>query len=170
MGVGFNIYRAAIGLYKSVIILNFNIRISFLPVGSLLFCFHVAVLLAIFFLMCSDIELNPGTNCSIALNVEHLNARSINISRSDSNIVNKFEEITSVIFRENFHIFAITETWLKESISNELYNLPGYYPLFRLDRSDNRRAGGVALYVVMNLLPRGFLILKTVILSYSGLR
>ena len=154
MGVSLNIYRAAIGLYNSVIILNFNVRISFLPAGSLLFCFHVAVLLAIFFLMCSDIELNPGPNRSIALNAGHLNARSINISRSDSSIVNKFEEITSVIFHENSHIFAITETWLKESISNELYNLPGYYPLFRLDRSDNRRAGGVALYVASEFAPK----------------
>ena len=170
MGVSLNIYRAAIRLYNSVIILNFNIRISFLPAGSLLFCFHVAVLLAIFFLMCSDIELNPGPNRSLALNVGHLNARSINISRSDSSIVNKFEEITSVIFRKNFHIFAITETWMKESISNELYNLPGYYPLFRLDRSDNRHAGVLLYMSLLNLLPRGVLILKTVILSYSGLR
>ena len=36
---------------------------------------------------------------------------------------------------------------MKDSISSDLFTIPGYCPLICLDRSDGRRSGGVALYV-----------------------
>ena len=48
------------------------------------------------------------------LYLDYLNARSINISHR-SNVIDKFEEITSIILNENFNIFALSETWLNAS-------------------------------------------------------
>ena len=103
-------------------------------------CLHFGTLLALFFLTCSDVEINPGPERSVSLNIGHLNVRSLNV-------VDKFEEIASIILNEDFKIFALSKTWLNSSIPSELFDIPGYCPLFRLYRSDGRRAGGVGLYV-----------------------
>ena len=81
------------------------------------------------------------------LKVGHLNARSLNM-------VQKFEEIASIILNEDFKIFALSETWLNSSIPSDLFRIPGYCPLFRLDRSDGRHAGGVGLYVSSEFVPK----------------
>ena len=46
--------------------------------------------------------MNPGPERSTSLKVGHLNARSINTSHS-LNVIEKFEEITSIILNENFY-------------------------------------------------------------------
>ena len=97
--------------------------------------------------------MNPGPERSTSLKVDHLNARSINISRR-SNVIEKFSEINSIILNENFNIFALSETWLNASIPNRLFDIPGFHPLIRLGRSDGRRAEGVALYVSSEFAPR----------------
>ena len=66
------------------------------------------------------------------------------------NAANRFEEIASIItLNYKFDLFALSETWLNDSISSDLFCIPGwpYCPLIRLDRSDGRRAGGVAVHV-----------------------
>ena len=65
-----------------------------------------------------------------------------------------FEEITSIILNENFNIFAFSETWLNASIPNQWFDIPGFCPLTRLDRSDGRCAGGMAMYVSSQFAPR----------------
>ncbi len=47
--------------------------------------------------------------------------------------------------------FLLSETWLNDSISSDLFSIPGYCPLIHLDRSDGRRAGGVAVYVTTSI-------------------
>ena len=57
----------------------------------------------------------------------------------------KFEEIISLALDQRFDIFAVSETWLNYSVSSQMLYMPGFNPLFRLDKRDGRRAG-VALY------------------------
>jgi hypothetical protein len=49
-------------------------------------------------------------------------------------------------------ILAVSETWLNPSISGDLLCIPGFSPMFTLDRKDGRRAGGVALYCTFLLV------------------
>ena len=81
-----------------------------------------------------------------------MNARSIDISRR-SNVIEKFE-ITCIILNENFNIVALSEIWLNASIPNHLFDIPSFCPLSRFDRSDGRRADGVAMSVSSEFAPR----------------
>ena len=69
-------------------------------------------------------------------------------------MVDKFEEIASIVLNEDFKIFAVSETWLNSSIPSELFDIPGYCPLYRWDRSEGRRDGGVGLYVSSDSAPK----------------
>jgi hypothetical protein len=80
-----------------------------------------------------------GPYQNVNLKIAHLNIRSLNAP-------NKFGEIASAILNHKFDLFALSETWLNDSISNDLFSIPGYCPLIRLGRSDGRRSGGVAVY------------------------
>ena len=66
-----------------------------------------------------------------------VNARSIG---------NKLEELQLCAAVEKPNILAITESWGKEEIVDGEISLPGY-TLFRKDRKDGRKGGGVLLYV-----------------------
>ena len=116
------------------------VQVSLAFLLTTLVCLHCLILLVIFFLICTDVESNPGPYQNVNLKLAHLNVRSLNG-------VNKFEEIASIILNQKYDIFALSETWLNDSIPSNLFSIPGYYPLIRLDRSDGRRAGGVAVYV-----------------------
>ncbi|KAK9718513.1 hypothetical protein QE152_g23114 [Popillia japonica] len=52
--------------------------------------------------------------------------------------------------QHDYDIIAVTETWLTQPINNELISLNNY-TLLRSDRSDGRRAGGVAIYLKNNI-------------------
>ena len=160
-GVSIEIYRAAIGLFDCYKLLSLCFSTPFAYFWTLIVCLHLGILLlALFFLTCSDVEIKPGPErsvslfltCSdveikpgpersVSLKLGHLNARSLNM-------VHKFEEIASIILNEDLKIFALSETWLNSFIPRDLFHIPGYFPSFRLDRSDGRRAGGVGLYVL----------------------
>ena len=73
---------------------------------TLLVCLHLGFLLALFFLSCSDVEINPGPERSLSLKLGHLNVRSLNV-------VDKFEEIASIILNEDFKIFALSGNVVK---------------------------------------------------------
>ena len=92
-------------------------------------------------------KLTQAQNGQFLLNCCYLNARSLNM-------VQKFEEIASIILNEDLNIFALSETWLNSPIPSDLFHIPGYCPLFRLDRSDGRRAGDVGLYVSSEFVPK----------------
>ena len=55
---------------------------------------------------------------------------------------------------EDFKIFALSETWLNSSIPSELFDIPGYCPLYRGDRLNGRRAGGVGFFVSSDFAPK----------------
>ena len=147
MGVSIEIYRAEIGNFNCYKLLSRCFCISFAFFRTLLVCLHFGILLALFFLSCSDVEINPGPERSLLLKLGHLNVRSLNV-------VDKFEEIASIILNEDFKIFALSETWLNSLIPSELFDIPGYCSLFRRDRLDGRRAGGVGLYVSSDFVPK----------------
>ncbi len=75
----------------------------------------------------------------------YFNARSI---------VNKLVELELCIVDEKPDIVGITETWLKECISDKEINFAGY-TLLRRDRADlfKERGGGVAFYIRNELNP-----------------
>ena len=89
----------------------------------------------------NDVQLNPGLVSS--LNFAHLNVRSLNIRE-------KFEELSSMILDHNFHVVALSETWLNERISSDKFTVLGYNSLLRLDRV-GRLGGGVA-FIIHNTL------------------
>ena len=147
MGVSIEIYRAEIGHFNCYKLLSRCFCISFAFFWTPFVCLHFGILLALFFLSCSDVEINPGPGRSLFLKLGHLNVRSLNV-------VDKFEEIASIILNEDFKIFALSETWLNSSIPSELFDIPGYCSLYRRDRLDGRRAGGVGLYVSLDFVPK----------------
>ena len=99
------------------------------------------VLFSLLILLSGNAETNPGPPTNLTLNIGHINAISLNDA-------DKFEEIVSlVILDHKLDIFAVFETWLNNSISSDLFNIPGFSPMFRLDRSDGRRARGVSLFI-----------------------
>lgn len=69
------------------------------------------------------------------LKVVHLNAQSLN---------NKLDEFRNLFISSGVDIVCISETWFHSSISDTVYQLPGF-SLFRADRVTN--AGGVCIYI-----------------------
>lgn len=69
------------------------------------------------------------------IQVGHLNIRSL---------VPKFNSFKRFITDKNFHIFALSETWLNNFIDNKLVDIDGF-SLIRKDRQS--RGGGVAFYL-----------------------
>ena len=67
--------------------------------------------------------------------VGHPNVRSINTG---------FNHLVNLIKKYEFHIFALSETWLNEQTLDEGYRIEGYN-FFRRDRAT--RGGGLAMYV-----------------------
>jgi Reverse transcriptase (RNA-dependent DNA polymerase) len=61
-------------------------------------------------------------------------------------ISSKIDELETIIYSNHIDIAAITESWLNDSIPQELVEISNY-KCYRRDRSDGRRAGGVCCYV-----------------------
>ena len=93
-----------------------------------LFFWRIVVYVALFFLFCCDVELNPGPNRtkSCSPNFGHLNVRS-------SNVAEKFEEVATIIMRKQFHIFGLSEILLNNSVSDDAFCVSGYVPLVAVD-------------------------------------
>lgn len=159
MEVSVESYRAAIGGLNCS---AFCSRQKILIVPTLFYTFSHVIGCGLPFLMlmtlislllqCGDVEVNPGPPRNLTLNIGHVNARSLNIE-------SKFEEISSLVLDHKFYIFAVSETWLNQSISNDVLSIPAFSPLFWRDRNDGRRAGGVALYIASSVAAnrRGYL-------------
>jgi len=72
----------------------------------------------------------------------HLNIRDIKSS-------NKRDDVQVILSQLDIDVFAISETWLTESISSSLLEMPGYQTI-RQDRktkSWRKRGGGILIYV-----------------------
>lgn len=76
----------------------------------------------------------------------HWNCRSISPS---SNSV-KFNELKPILGDNIFDVFAVSETWLNNGISDRAIEISGY-KLWRNDRVSQSRGGGVGLYMSMKI-------------------
>ena len=149
MGVSLEVYKAAVGLFDGLIdyvcYKVFNLCVSSL-IDLLCGCIFTLILLfSVLILLSGDVQINPGPFTNFTLNIGHINARSLND-------VDKFEEIVSMVIHHKLDIFAVSETWLNNSISSDLFSIPGFSPMFRLDRCDGRKAGGSALTTNFHIL------------------
>lgn len=108
---------------------------------------------------CGDVESNPGPHgglfevtapdpprptTSKLLSCTLLNARSLR---------SKIPELESYICTTKPDIICINETWLTEDIYDASLGFPNEYLVFRRDRADNRRGGGVLLALHRHLKP-----------------
>ena len=66
-------------------------------------------------------------------------------------LVNKNDELSSIVSNLLADNVVITETWLTPNVDSAVINLNGF-STFRRDREDGRRGGGVCVYV-KNCLP-----------------
>ena len=136
MGICIDQYRAAIGLHGRVL------WSSITYTDGLLLAVHSVLLLIIIFLswlllISGDIHPNPGPTCTPAsVKISHTNIRSLTQDKIDD-IVNASVELGNII--------TLSETFLKPDCETVL-GIPGYQPIFRLDRL-GRIGGGVAAYV-----------------------
>jgi len=73
----------------------------------------------------------------------YCNARSLN---------NKFDFLAATAELYDPHVIGVSESWLQEHINNAEISLCGY-ELFRNDRQNGQRGGGVLLYVKSELHP-----------------
>ena len=76
------------------------------------------------------------------LHLCHLNVRSL---------WSKIELLKHQIPKSNIPIFAISETWLTPSTTNNLINLPNYNFL-RLDREIKKAGGGIGVYIRSDII------------------
>lgn len=75
------------------------------------------------------------------LKIAHLNTRSL---------IAHFDDVTQLLHRESIDILCLTETWLNESMPDGNVAISDYC-LFREDRTDGRRGGGLMVYIRNNL-------------------
>ena len=74
------------------------------------------------------------------LSIIHINARSL--SKNFDSVINFMHSINNY----EFTFIAITETWFHSLSCTDMYNIDGYKLIHR-NRLNNRRGGGVALYI-----------------------
>ena len=111
--------------------------------------YHVFVL-SVLLLMSGNVKPNPGP-----VRFCHLNGRSL-LSGVDINLHiasqhSLLEEIyETLVYRSDFEIIAICETWLKDSVPDTDLDLAGYQVPFY--RHGGSRGGGVMIYVKEDII------------------
>ena len=63
-----------------------------------------------------------------------------------NNLCNKMDEFQGRVAIDKPDVIGVTEVWMKET-----FNINGYHPAIRQDRAEEKRGGGVALFVRENL-------------------
>lgn len=111
-----------------------------------LYIFKTTLAASCLVLLAGDVSPNPGPISDShnavgfpkarGLKLAHLNVRSL---------VNKIDDIQSLIYENPFDIFTISESWLNSSILDSEVSLHGY-TLVRQDRK-NKRGGGTAIFI-----------------------
>jgi hypothetical protein len=87
-------------------------------------------------------QIGPPKSCSYVPSLFLSNSRSL---------VNKIDELSGTVSNLLADIVVITETWLTSNVDSAVINLSGF-SIFRRDRENCRRGGGVCAYV-KNCLP-----------------
>ena len=95
---------------------------------------------------CGDVHPMPGPRASLRqrtsnLSVMLLNARSLR---------NKLTDFQASIYSNDVDILVITETWLTPAIL-EHEVLPSGYSVYRRDREEERRGGGILIAIKDNI-------------------
>ncbi len=104
---------------------------------------HRVLLLLV--LKCGDVKPNPGP-----LKFCHLNARSllagVDLEQHIDDQYSLLDDIyETLVFEGDFDVIAISESWLKDNVRDDVLSLAGYQiPFFKNRQS---RGGGVMLYV-----------------------
>ncbi len=75
------------------------------------------------------------------------------LNTSPTSLANKFDEFTVVLKDKEADIACITETWFQDRVPDDPFNISGYHPPIRKDRS-GRIGGGVMLYIRDNLVTK----------------
>ena len=120
--------------------------------------FFNIVVLPKLLIISGNIESNPGPalppvnkNFSVCqMNARSILAESDNLNFLDGLPPPKLCEFKTFVRDQNFDIVAITETWLDNTIPDEVLKTSGYSTIFRRDR--NRHGGGTALMVSDSLV------------------
>ena len=79
-----------------------------------------------------------------------MNTRSL---KTCNNTVNKLAELESLVYLTKCDILSVTETWLNCNIKDRDI-LNNEYTIFRKDRANDKRGGGVLLAVNSNITSR----------------
>ena len=110
----------------------------------------LTLLLSLILLLSGDVESNPGPSMMKSLSVLHCNINSLYAYNSD----HKIGELETLAETTKCDIIALTETWLDNTISDQLLPIRGFLPPIRKDR--NRHGGGVLFYCADHLpvIPR----------------
>ena len=82
--------------------------------------------------------MSSADNSFFNFNLIHINCRSLSAN---------FSQITTLISNANhdFSAIAVSETWLNDC-NQSIFQIPGYY-FMSLNRNNNKRGGGVGIYV-----------------------
>ena len=103
-------------------------------------CGHVCIML-IFILLLLTGNVKSCNTVQVKRNkfsIAHLNI---------CGLLGKIDMLSLFVTQENFDVFAVSETLLKDSIPSELINIPGY----NLERKDRLKlGGGVGIYIKEN--------------------
>ncbi len=159
MGINLDQYRSAIGGFNNFIKSKENMILiklmkiltelakyfGRLLIPILLILPYKAFVLALLLLRCGDVESNPGP-----LRFCHLNARSllsdVDLNQHIQHQYSLLDEIyETLVYRSDFDIIAISETWLKDNVPDTELDLNGYQLPFCRHRGS--RGGGVMVYV-----------------------
>ena len=170
MGISVEQYRACIGNFYSICVLNtrvslfrWNLNFAFFfdllrsrlrfnarlcRFKFLLFQFHYTVFSFFLILLSGDIETNPGPRVSIqGLSVCLWNLNSIWVDDFA-----KIAQISAFLSTHNFDIFCICESFLDSSIEDDDPGLSiDGYEILRSDHPSNSRRGGVCIFFKSHL-------------------
>ena len=65
-------------------------------------------------------------------------------------MINKIDEISTLISLNSYDIIVITESWLNSNVTNNFISQPGYVT-YRKDRNNDLRGGGICTFIRANL-------------------
>lgn len=65
-------------------------------------------------------------------------------------MVAHFNGVQTLILHLNLDLLAVSQTWLKSNISNDIINIPGYF-FERVDRGQDISGEGVGIIIKSNI-------------------
>ncbi|CAB4022732.1 excitatory amino acid transporter 1-like [Paramuricea clavata] len=116
-------------------------------------------------LLSMDIHPNPGPNITTTVQPDFASVSRVRSSGTSlhnnklqcslvncRSICNKIDEFHGLVYGNNLDIIGVTETWLRADYYNEEILPSDNYTIYRKDRANYRRGGGVLLAVKADIL------------------